>query len=73
MAEFGAKNWAFVADELSKRTGVSKTGKQCRERWHNQLDPSIKKTPVTEEEERVICEGFREVENHWAEISERLN
>ena len=31
---------------------------QCRERWHNQLDPSIKKEQWTEEEDRILLQAF---------------
>ena len=33
-----------------------RSGKQCRERWHNQLDPSIKKEQWTEEEDRILLQ-----------------
>jgi hypothetical protein len=36
--EHGTKRWSVIASHLPGRTG-----KQCRERWHNQLDPAIKK------------------------------
>jgi hypothetical protein len=38
------KPWAVIAHELnSVSKGVERTGKQCRERWRNHLDPDIKK------------------------------
>ena len=45
------------------------TGKQCRERWHNQLDPNIKKEGWSEEEDRVLLQAHTELGNHWVEIS----
>jgi len=36
--EHGTKQWSIVASHLKARTG-----KQCRERWINNLDPTIKK------------------------------
>ena len=36
----GDKSWVLVASFLPNRTG-----KQIRERWHNQLDPMIMKGP----------------------------
>jgi myb proto-oncogene protein len=42
--------WGDIADELNKLyPGVNRSGKQCRERWHNQLDPSISHNEWTEE------------------------
>jgi hypothetical protein len=45
------------------------TGKQCRERWHNQLDPNIKKEGWSEEEDRTLLMAHHELGNHWVEIS----
>ena len=47
--ESGAKGWTKIAQQLPGRIG-----KQCRERWHNHLDPSIKKCNFTEEEDQAI-------------------
>lgn len=49
------------------------TGKQCRERWHNQLDPNIKKEGWSEEEDRVLLQAHTELGNHWVEISKVLS
>jgi hypothetical protein len=43
---FGTRKWSTIGGFLDGRNG-----KQCRERWHNQLDPNIKKTAWTEDEE----------------------
>lgn len=48
------------------------TGKQCRERWHNQLDPNIKKEGWSEEEDRILLLAHTELGNHWVEISKVL-
>lgn len=40
--DVGHRSWTLVATHLEGRTG-----KQCRERWHNQLDDSIRKEPWT--------------------------
>jgi hypothetical protein len=41
-------------------------------RWHNQLDPSIRKDPWTEEEERILKESHEKFGNKWAEIAKML-
>ena len=38
-----------------------RTGKQCRERWHNQLDPAIKKHHWSAEEDRILLEAHRQL------------
>ena len=47
VAKHGAKKWTFIAQQLSGRIG-----KQCRERWHNHLNPDINKSAWSIEEDR---------------------
>lgn len=42
--EHGTCSWTKVGESFSERTG-----KQCRERWYNHLDPSVKKGDWTAE------------------------
>jgi myb proto-oncogene protein len=46
--KYGPKRWTLIAKHLKGRIG-----KQCRERWHNHLNPEIKKTAWTEEEVNI--------------------
>lgn len=41
-------------------------------RWHNQLDPTIKRAAWTAEEEEILMQAHRECGNAWAEIAKRL-
>jgi len=37
-------SWSLIATKFNEmHPGTKRTGKQCRERWRNHLDPSIKK------------------------------
>lgn len=49
-----------------------RVGKQCRERWHNHLNPKIKKCGWSKEEEWILFLMHRKVENKWAEIAKVL-
>jgi len=64
---YGTRRWSVIGTHLKGRNG-----KQCRERWHNQLDPSIKKTVWEEEEERILAECHEKFGNRWAEIAKFL-
>lgn len=38
VAKFGTKSWSVIAEHIVKDYGIhGRTGKQCRERWHNHL------------------------------------
>lgn len=65
--EHGTRHWGLIGSKIPGRTG-----KQCRERWHNQLDPSISKQVWTDEEEQKLIELHNELGNRWAEVAKRL-
>ena len=45
----GEGQWSVIAKAFPGRIG-----KQCRERWHNQLRPDIKREAWTDSEELVL-------------------
>ena len=67
VTQYGAKRWSHIASHLEGRIS-----KQCRERWHNQLNPNVRKDPWTEEEDQIILQQHRNHGNSWAEMAKML-
>lgn len=59
--------WGVVASYIANRSS-----KQCRERWHNQLDPTVNKNAWTADEEARLCELHEVHGNCWAAITRGL-
>ncbi|CAN0909621.1 Transcription factor MYB1 [Linum grandiflorum] len=67
VSKFGARNWSLIARGIPGRSG-----KSCRLRWCNQLDPCLKRKPFTDEEDRIIISAHAVHGNKWAVISRLL-
>ncbi|KAL9389104.1 hypothetical protein Peur_017709 [Populus x canadensis] len=64
VALYGPQNWNLIAEKLEGRSG-----KSCRLRWFNQLDPRINRKAFTEEEEERLMQAHRLYGNKWAMIA----
>lgn len=59
--------WAGVAAQIQGRTP-----KQCRERWNNTVDPSLKRTAWTQEEDGVLLKAWQQEGTRWNIIAKLL-
>uniref|UniRef100_A0A7S2Z9M5 Uncharacterized protein n=2 Tax=Rhodosorus marinus TaxID=101924 RepID=A0A7S2Z9M5_9RHOD len=62
-----SKKWSRIASQMEGRKG-----KQCRERWLNQLKPGIRRESWTVEEEETLHDRHKELGNKWVEIAKYL-
>jgi len=71
--KYGTTNWTIIANEMAvMNKSKQRNGKQCRERWHNHLDPIVNKDNWTEEEENILFNKHQEYGNKWSDISKYL-
>ena len=63
----GRGSWSSVAAMVPGRVP-----KQCRERWHNHVDPSISHEPWSEEENALLLRRYQDYDGKWSEISVAL-
>ena len=63
----GPTSWTKLAEQLPGRIG-----KQCRERWHNSLNPHLVKSTWLPQEDALIEKMQRQWGNKWAKIAELL-
>ncbi|CAI2169052.1 12046_t:CDS:2 [Funneliformis geosporum] len=67
VAELGVKHWKLIGIKHGLRDG-----KQCRERWHNHLNPELIYGPLTPEEDEQILTYYSEMGTKWAMMSQLL-
>lgn len=62
--KYGKNQWARISSLL-----VRKSAKQCKARWYEWLDPSIKKTEWTREEEEKLLHLAKIMPTQWRTIA----
>ena len=71
----GSRKWTAIAQELNQTFYEGedfRTGKHCREHWLNHLDPNLKKSEWTPDEDQVIFTNQARIGNKWSVISKLL-
>ncbi|KAL4581772.1 hypothetical protein LXL04_006300 [Taraxacum kok-saghyz] len=64
VALHGPKNWNMISEQLPGRTG-----KSCRLRWVNQLDPQISTAVFSREEDETLMAAHMVFGNQWSHIA----
>ena len=62
-----ATQWRLVSEMIPSRNT-----KQCRERWKNFLNPLIKRSQWSQEEDAELLRAHTELGNKWTEIAKRI-
>jgi len=64
LVQRAGSDWGRIATEISGRTS-----KQCRQRWCFQLDPALKKTAFTPQEDETLLQQYQQIGSSWAKIA----
>jgi Myb-like DNA-binding protein FlbD len=63
----GPNNWVRISQHMQHRSP-----KQCRERYHQNLKPSLNHEPISSQEGELIEQMVNDMGKRWAEIARRL-
>lgn len=64
---YNEKNWVLIAEKVPGRTP-----KQCRDRWVNYLQPSLKFTPWTDHEDKLLISLVNLHGTHWTMMKNKF-
>ncbi|GJZ71299.1 zinc finger, PHD-type containing protein [Tanacetum coccineum] len=67
VARHGTRDWKLISEQLPGRSG-----KSCRLRWLNHLNPNVKKTDFTIQENDILIRVHEIFGNKWTQIAEFL-
>lgn len=67
VAKYGLNQWSRVASLLHR-----KSAKQCKARWNEWLDPSIKKVEWSREEDEKLLHLYKILPTQWRTISRHI-
>ena len=67
ICRIGTKDWNAVS-----RVMGTKNPRQCRERWRNYLNPTLKNEDWTIEEDIILVQKYKEYGSRWSKIAKFL-
>ncbi|OAA66210.1 Myb transcription factor [Cordyceps fumosorosea ARSEF 2679] len=67
VGEHGGLNWVRISISLGTRSP-----KQCRERFHQNLKPSLSHEPISANEGAFIIDCVHKIGKRWAEIARQM-
>ncbi|GAB4833743.1 hypothetical protein Ancab_031992 [Ancistrocladus abbreviatus] len=65
--KYGPRNWSLISNHIKGRSG-----KSCRLRWCNQLNPNVEHRPFSAAEDETILAAQAKYGNRWAAIARLL-
>ncbi|CAG9323021.1 unnamed protein product [Blepharisma stoltei] len=75
LVESSITKWGNIANlinnEIHKGLKI-RTGKHCKERWNNHLNPEIRRGNWTDEEDVRLLELHKELGNKWSNIAKQV-
>jgi hypothetical protein len=70
-----SSRWGEIAAtiNLTMHNGIKlRSGKQCKERWNNHLNPEINRGPWTRIEDILLLEKYKRYGNKWSQIAKKV-
>lgn len=64
VAVYGPQKWPHIGKQMQGRSG-----KSCRSRWYNHLDPRIRNDVFSDEEEKLLIKAYNEWGCKWSKIA----
>lgn len=67
--------WGSIANQINSKVHKNikiRTGKQCKERWNNHLNPLVNRGEWTAVEDLKLLELHKQHENRWSLISKEM-
>lgn len=66
--QYGENHWGSIGSKLPNRTG-----KQCRDRWNNHLNPNIKHCKWSQCEDETIVALHQKIGTKWSEMTKHAH